>query len=331
MRIRAKRGGLLVGLAVLIPLNDANAASEQQKLSFVLEVSKTTYAPFEPVVVQYAVVNSGSREVEVPALIEPDWGWVKVEIGGNDGAFVKYRTGVHGSGEFALTTLQGGEKLAAEIHLLTNAYAYTAQNSLLAQLQGVELFPFAEPGSYRIRATYPLERNGERRDRRMLVSNVVEFTVRGFREDEREAFGYFAGREEFAAAVGADAEVSDLNAAVGRWEEFVRRYPELVYAPAVRLNLGELYLEGNGVSSPDPGRATEHFEAVAKLSDKGVGDDGLVQLAKCQIELGRFDEAATTLSSFFERFPDSARATDAARLREGLKKGLRSVSEIYAN
>lgn len=331
MRIHASRRCLLVVLAVLIPPDTATAASEQQQLSLVLEVSKATYAPFEPVVVQYAVVNSGPTEVEVPALIDPDWGWVKFEIGGSDGAFLKYRTGVQSSGEFALTTLKSGERLTAEIHLLTNAYGHAARNSLLPELQGVELFPFAEPGSYRIRATYPLERNGDRRERRMLASNVVEFTVRDFRKDEKETFEYFAGPEELAAAMGGDITVVDLHAAIENWEEFVRRYPDSVYAPAVRLQLGELYLNGTGMPASDPRRAADQYAAVVKTGEEGLVDDALVNLAKCQIELGRFDEASATLSSFFERFPTSAQTSDAARLRDGLGKGYRSVSEIYSN
>jgi len=263
-------------------------------------------------------------------MLAHESGWINFEVASEGGSFQKYRTGIYACGEVANATLKAGEHVSAKMRLVTNAYSNAAKPSLLPELQGIRLFPFSEPGSYKIRATYPITTSQSSDHPQILSSNTLEISVHPASEQEKAALAFFASQDELAAAVGADGEVQDLGDGMRRWEGFVERFASSSYTPYVRLHLGTLYLNGT-TGSPDPLRAAEHFRVIAESGPAGVADDALVGLAKSQIELGRFDEAGKTITTFLERFPKSERKAEVVRMREGLGKGLRSVREMYSN
>ena len=320
-----------VHLFVLLTFFSAatHAAESHAGLRLVLETDKAAYAPSEPIVLRYWVENISQTVISVPGITAASHGWIKFEVAGQEGKFQPYRTGHQVCSTYTVTALKPGERLSSELIAVTNAYGAAARSNL--QFAGMKLFPFSEPGKYRIRATYPLARSDSGETPPALVSNTVEFTVRAASKDEEEALRFFSSPEEYAAAVGGDEPVDDIPSALRHWEEFVEKYPNSVYTPAVRLHLGMLYLNGTGPPQPDPEHAVTHFRAVASGSRQPLAGDALVELAKSLIELGRFDDASATLRTFLEKFPDSERRTEAARLRDGLGKGLRSLREIYSN
>jgi len=213
--------------------------------------------------------------------------------------------------------------------VVTNAYGQLANSNL--QFADTKLFPFAQPGKYRIRATYPLDRSDSVDRRPALASTTVEFTVRTSSKADDEVLQAFGGPEGLAAAMGGDADVRDIPTALRRWEELVEKYPRSTYTPAIRLNLGKYYFNGTGLPGPEFERAVMHFRAVAKAGGQPLAGDALVELAKSLVELGRVDEASTALRTFLESFPQSARRTEGVRLRDGLNKGAKTLQEIYGN
>ncbi len=111
----------------------------------------------------------------------------------------------------------------------------------------------------------------------------------------------------------------------------MERYPTSIYVPAVRMNLGRLYMNGAGMAQPDADRAAAQFLAVVKSKAAGVVDDALLEFAKSSIESGRFGEAKEAIAKLLAEFPDSEKAAEAARVREGLARGWRTLREIYGN
>lgn len=312
----------LVSAAWAVSVAGGQAAGLQLALQ---TTAGDTYAPYEPIVLKYWVENSSETAASIPALIDPEYGWITFEIASDEGPFKPYRTGELADVGWRTASLEPGERLASEVVIVTNLYGRAARMN--RQFAGTKLFPFSDAGRYRIRATYPLAREGDP----PLTSNTIEFMVRAASESEAEAFGFFHEPEEFAAAVGADGEVKDPSAALRRWEEFVERYPDSVYTPAVRMNLGRLYLHGIGMDRPDPGMAARHFRAAVDAGAGGRVDDALLDLAKSEIERGSVVEAEAMLTDFLARFPDSERKAEAIRLRDGLAKGFRTLRDIYSN
>ena len=310
-----------------LPCTTILAGTDRAVLRLVLELDRDTYAPCEPIALRYWVENASEAEVAVPGLIDADYGWIRFEIAGEDGEFRPYHTGEQASGVMRSVILKRGERLSSRMVIVTNLYGRAARTNL--QFADTKLFPFSEPGKYRIRATYPIVGPDGNRSAAPLNSNVVEFAVRKPSEIEEEALAFFKSPDDLAAAMGADGGVPDLPAALRRWEEFVGRYPTSVYAPAVQLHLGRLHLNGTGMLQPDPARAEVHLEAAAQSGREGLADDALLDLAKSQVELGRFDEARASLARLLELFPDSERKAEAIRVRDGLAKGWRTLRDIY--
>jgi outer membrane protein assembly factor BamD (BamD/ComL family) len=158
----------------------------------------------------------------------------------------------------------------------------------------------------------------------------LEVTVRPASNQEIAALAFFSSEEERAAALGADGEVQDIRTGMRRWEEFVEQFPHTPYTPYVRFHLGTLYLNGTS-GSRDPLRAAQHFRLIAEAGPAAIADDALIDLAKSQIEAGRFEDADATITTFLSRFPENARKPEVIRMRDGLRKGFRSLQKIFSN
>jgi hypothetical protein len=321
--------GLQLSVLAIVLTSLGLAGPDSTGLRLTIDADKDVYAPFEPIQLEYWVENTSEADVSVPAFIKAHFGWMKFEIAPEKGDFLPYRTGVQATGMYEAVTLRPGERLSSALTILTNAYGRAGRTNY--QYSHVSLFPFTEPGGYRIRASYLLAEPDSRGIAPALSSNTIVLSIAEPPDVERNALAFFSRMEEYAAAVGADQDAPDLKAAIPRWEEFVEQYPKSIYTPAVRMHLGHLYMNGTGMEAPDVGRAAEHFRAVAKSGASGLRDDAFLELAKSLIEEGRFSEAQTTLARLLADFPKSERATEAVRLRNGLAKGWRTLRDIYGN
>ena len=315
---------LLLFLTLSMACTLVVAGRDKNGLQLVLETDKSAYAPYEPILLNYWVENTSRTALAVPTLIDAHFGWIRFEIASGGGPFKPYRTGEMADGGWSTAPLEPGKRLLSKVVVVTNLYGRAARMN--RQYAGTRLFPFSEPGTYRIRGTYPITIDGDS----ALASNVVTVSIRGASKEEQEAFAFFTDPDEYAAAVGADAEAKNQEAGIRRWEEFVERYPKSIYTPAIRMHLGRLYLNGTGVAR-EPELAAAHFRAVADTRANGQTDDALIELAKSEIERGRVVDAEAALTELMKRFPNSARKSDALRLRDGLAKGWRTLHDIYSN
>jgi hypothetical protein len=304
---------MAVALAALF-VSCASAADEGVKL--VVRSSKSVIAPFEPVIVTYEIENVSKEPQVVSSLTDPALGWVNLEVSGEDGRLRPYHTGVFGTAIGKDVTLKPGERRSDQWIILTNSLG-RGGGSPPAVTDTPPYFPFANPGRYTLRVTFPLERPPDQGSGRQLVGEI-SISVRPSRPAS-EDLKRFASVEDLAAAIGADAD-ADLAEAVPRWEQIVASMPRSVFTPFVRYNLGESYRLGIGDAPPDYTRAAAHFWAVATSGPQALADDALVGFADSQIKLGNHREASDALHRVAVEFPSSNVARRAAILEDGLAK-----------
>ena len=316
----------LASLALIV-LSVSAASAEGASVRLVVRSNKPAIAPFEPVIVTYAVENVSKELQDVPALTDIALGWVKIEISDETGTFRPYRSGVQGIAMLKFVALKPRERLSDQVIVLTNAYGRAARSNP-TEFGDVPVFPFGTPGHYKVRVTFPLEPRSASNSRRQLVE-VIPITVkqsRGASEDLKR----FANVDDLAAAVGADANDIDLTEAVPRWDRIVQSAPNSVFAPFVEFNLGRSYQNGIGTASPDDGRAAAHFWAVVTGGPPELADDALIGFAEAQIELGNYKEATNALDRVLSEYGAENMARRATRLRDGLASGKRSLNDIQS-
>jgi len=320
-------------LFMVLSLNLHEYSFSEEKIEFSILSNKNEIAQFEPLVINFQLKNIGSTEWEIIGLMNYNTGWIKLEIGEYAGKYYRYNTGIHILMDEDKNRLKPGQLLASQVIL--NTY----KKSLLEPPYTIEkiesdphiLFPFGEPGTYKIRAFYPLEPYIEERTagrkRKMLESNVLEIKVHPFTDKERTQFNFFKNFSYFWAAIGGLADIN-YDELIKQCEAFIALYPDSVYTPYIELALARRYFSGVYSNKPNYVRSYEILSKLITHCDALLCDDALIYLAETQVELSRLKEAKETLDRLIKDYPISDNVLDAKRIREGLEKGYTNLNDI---
>lgn len=104
---------------------------------------------------------------------------------------------------------------------------------------------------------------------------------------------------------------ADYPRAVAGFEDMITRYPDHALATNARYWLGRSLLLQN-----EPARAIDAFTAALATGtlDAGRAADALLKKAQMEVQLGRQDDARTTVGVLLERYPDGEPARQARAL-----------------
>jgi len=104
---------------------------------------------------------------------------------------------------------------------------------------------------------------------------------------------------------------ADYPRAVAGFEDMITRYPDHALATNARYWLGRSLLLQN-----EPARAIDAFTAALATGtlDAGRAADALLKKAQTEVQLGRQDDARTTVGVLLERYPDGEPARQARAL-----------------
>lgn len=104
---------------------------------------------------------------------------------------------------------------------------------------------------------------------------------------------------------------ADYPRAVAGFEDMITRYPDHALATNARYWLGRSLLLQN-----EPARALDAFTAALATGtlDAGRAADALLKKAQTEVQLGRRDDARTTVGLLLERYPDGEPARQARAL-----------------
>lgn len=104
---------------------------------------------------------------------------------------------------------------------------------------------------------------------------------------------------------------ADYPRAVSGFEDMITRYPEHALATNARYWLGRSLLLQN-----EPARAIESFAGALATGtlEAGRAADALLKKAQAELQLGRKDDARTTVGMLLERYPDGEPARQARAL-----------------
>jgi tol-pal system protein YbgF len=105
--------------------------------------------------------------------------------------------------------------------------------------------------------------------------------------------------------------VPDYPRAVSGFEDMIARYPDHALATNARYWLGRILLLQN-----EPARAIESFAGALATGtlEAGRAADALLKKAQAELQLGRKDDARTTVGMLLERYPDGEPARQARAL-----------------
>ena len=104
---------------------------------------------------------------------------------------------------------------------------------------------------------------------------------------------------------------ADYPRAVAGFEDMITRYPDHALATNARYWLGRRLLLQN-----EPARAVDAFVGALATGtlDSGRAADALLKKAQAELQLGRKDDARTTVGVLLERYPDGEPARQARAL-----------------
>ena len=104
---------------------------------------------------------------------------------------------------------------------------------------------------------------------------------------------------------------ADYPRAVAGFEDMITRYPDHALATNARYWLGRSLLLQN-----EPARAVDAFVGALATGtlDSGRAADALLKKAQAELQLGRKDDARTTVGMLLERYPDGEPARQARAL-----------------
>jgi tol-pal system protein YbgF len=104
---------------------------------------------------------------------------------------------------------------------------------------------------------------------------------------------------------------ADYPRAVAGFEDMITRYPDHALATNARYWLGRSLLLQN-----EPARAVDAFAGALATGtlDSGRAADALLKKAQAELQLGRKDDARTTVGVLLERYPDGEPARQARAL-----------------
>jgi tol-pal system protein YbgF len=104
---------------------------------------------------------------------------------------------------------------------------------------------------------------------------------------------------------------ADYPRAVSGFEDMITRYPDHALATNARYWLGRSLLLQN-----EPARAIESFAGALATGtlEAGRAADALLKKAQAELQIGRKDDARTTVGMLLERYPDGEPARQARAL-----------------
>lgn len=233
---------------------DANVLPAGDPLALRLHVPAATFVVGEPVVLTVELVNTGSEPREVLPLLDPEYGFLGVQIRGPaDAEFRPYHPIVLEEGRgIEPRVLAPNEALVAEARVFYGAGGWN----------------FEAPGRYVVRADFPVSLQPEAA--RILSDSLVVLVVEPTTDDGRQA------RELLVApsGVGLDAEAGlflyleggdHLTAGRARLERVVESAPTAPQASASRVALGIAALNPSGSQTVEPAQleaARRYLDAV---------------------------------------------------------------------
>jgi len=309
----------------------------KEKIEFSIIANKNEITQFEPLIINFHLKNVGSSDWKVIGSLLI--GWVRLETGEFEGKYYQYDTGTHPLVDFSEdrvlkpNQLYSGQLIIFTYKKSTLEPPYTYEK---IEADPYILFPFGDPGTYKIKAFYPLEPYIEEypgaRKRKMLESNTLEIRVHPWNQKEQEAFHFFKRLQDFASALGACCP-DNYNKEAENYENFLNLYPGNAYTPYIKFSLAQRYHYGR-ISIPgeekDYGRASELYSDLTKSAPSLLADDAFYSLARLQIEQSRFQEAKATVEKLLKDYPLSNNIPKARRIRDGLKQGYMNLDDILS-
>lgn len=335
--MRMRRAFVLLALSIAVVFSPHKALGAQPAgLALELSAEKSTYAPYEPVVLGYALVNRGRTSVDVSGLVGTQADGVTFEVTNAKGVFRRYRTGPIACGVADDRRLEPGASVRGQVIMISNQIANLGRVGERPE-DAVAAYPFGAPGTYEVRATHLVVTDKARDQRRALVSTPAKIIVREPTRREQDAVAFFGSPAELVLAMGGERvgvearkpDDRDMGLAVQRWEGFVAGFGDTPYASFIRLHLAETYRSDPRVVPSRPDLASEHLRIVAETGPQSIADDALLELAEAALDNNRLDEAKRATAKLVREFPSSERIGDAKRIAEGLKAGRTNLKEIY--
>lgn len=107
---------------------------------------------------------------------------------------------------------------------------------------------------------------------------------------------------------------------------FLERFPKSAYARYLSYTAGIILRDMKNYPA-----AEEQFGTfIAAYPEDRMVDNAMFEMAECQIEQGKPDKAQAILESLFQKYPLTS-AHGAKRVLENLKKGYKTMGEIYGH
>ncbi len=272
---------------------------------FVLEIAspRPSLLLGEPAVLIVSIENRSANEMMVRDLLSPEYEILDVWIrrpGEKPGEEkeIRYSTPVQRDARGKPPRpLPPGDRLSAWLPI------YIGSDGWLLE----------RPGTYRVRAEYPLEGHGR------IASKPVTFEVKApERESDRRAAKLLMESDAaWFLFLGGDGAAPDGR---GQIEKLVREHPDSPSAPYARLALGislsfdRFDPETKSFRGSDPEKASvELARAVAEIKDPILAGTGAAALSRCLRSLGREPEAAKVLEDYFRAHPEARTLPGVAR------------------
>jgi hypothetical protein len=305
----------LIALVVFAGVAESVAAD----LELRLETEKQTYALYEPVIIRYELVNVSDHAVSYQGSLLFATGRIRFEVASEQGDFRRYDTGGHVDGVGGKSVLQPGEKVAAQVIMITNSLGITAQRAVgeFHPYKNITPLTFPAAGTHRIRARFPI--GGQK----YVLSDTLHIDVRALNAAEQLSVESFETLSDLIVAMGGERITAATrqeypSVMYARWEDFIEDYPNSPYTPFVQWNLSTVYASGYGLPNAEPDRAMELLMAVTEDGPRFLADDAMWSLATLQMKSGETGKAKATIEQLLKDCPDSEHAFSARRLGDRL-------------
>ena len=104
-----------------------------------------------------------------------------------------------------------------------------------------------------------------------------------------------------------DARGGKYDLALQEYQDYLKYYKDMDYAPNAQFNVGVIYFTQNNLES-----ALSAFDAVLeKYPDNAKTPDALLMKGKTLVKMGRPTQGASEFRDLIKRFPNSDQATQA--------------------
>jgi len=108
--------------------------------------------------------------------------------------------------------------------------------------------------------------------------------------------------------------------------KFLERFPKSAYSRYMNYTLGIILKDQKNYQAAEE----QMGKFISLYPGDWMVDDAMFEMAECQIEQGKPDKAQATLESLFQQYPLTS-AHQAKRVLENLKKGYKSMGQIYGH